>query len=192
MNRFFSRIAAVVLSCVAATAPAGPATRPSSSAMDFVVDDIDGKPYDLAQLKGKVVLIVNVASKCGFTKQYAGLEKLYEAKKDAGLVILGFPANDFGGQEPGTNDAIKEFCTGTYAVTFPMMSKITVKGADKAPLYQYLTAKETAGPAAGEVKWNFTKFLVGRDGVIAGRFDSKVKPDDAALVAAVDAALAAK
>jgi glutathione peroxidase len=148
---------------------------------------IDGKPVDLAAYKGKVVLVVNVASRCGYTGQYAGLQKLYDAHKDKGFVILGFPANDFGAQEPGTDGQIAEFCSTKYGVTFPMFSKITVKGADKAPLYKALT--EAADPR-GEVSWNFEKFLIGKDGGVIGRFKSGVAPDDAKLVQAIEAALA--
>ena len=148
---------------------------------------IDGKPVDLAAYKGKVVLVVNVASRCGYTGQYAGLQKLYDSQKDKGLVILGFPANDFGAQEPGSDAQIAEFCSSKYGVTFPMFAKITVKGPDKAPLYKSLT--EAADPK-GEVSWNFEKFLIGKDGAVIGRFKSGVAPDDAKLVQAIEAALA--
>jgi glutathione peroxidase len=162
-----------------------PTSQPAKSPLDFTVQDIDGKDYNLAQLKGKVVMIVNVASKCGYTPQYDGLEKLYEANKDKGFVIVGFPANNFKSQEPGTNEQIKEFCTSKYNVTFPMMSKISVKGDDKHPLYQLLTKDK------GEVTWNFNKFLVGRDGKLIEHFDSKVKPDAPKLSDAINQALAA-
>lgn len=151
------------------------------------VKGIDGSPIDLASYRGKVVLVVNVASRCGYTKQYAGLQKLYDSHKDRGFVILGFPANDFGAQEPGTDAQIAEFCSTTYGVTFPMFSKITVKGAAKAPLYKALT--ESAEPQ-GEVGWNFEKFLIGRDGAVVGRFKSGVAPDDAALAQAIERELA--
>jgi glutathione peroxidase len=170
-------------------AHAQPATRPAD-ALAFTVKDIDGRDVDLGQYRGKVVLIVNVASKCGFTKQYAGLEKLYEQYQDKGLVVLGFPANNFNGQEPGTDAQIKEFCTGTYDVKFPMMSKLSVKGDGKAPLYHYLTEPATAGEFAGEIGWNFTKFVIGRDGKITARFPSQTTPQDPKLIAALDAALA--
>ncbi len=134
-------------------------------------------------------MIVNVASKCGFTPQYDALEKLYLADKDKGFVILGFPANNFHSQEPGTDAEIKTFCTSKYNVTFPMMSKISVKGDDKAPLYQFLTSTEKDGEYGGEIGWNFTKFIVDRNGQVVARFPSKVKPTDPALVSAVDAAL---
>lgn len=148
---------------------------------------IDGTAVDLASYKGKVVLIVNVASQCGYTGQYAGLQKLYDAYKDKGLVVLGFPANEFGGQEPGTDAEIATFCSSKYGVSFDMFSKIVVKGAGKAPLYQALT--ESADPK-GEVGWNFEKFLIGRDGKVVGRYKSGVSPDDATLKAAIEAALA--
>lgn len=151
------------------------------------VKTIDGKAVDLASYKGKVVLIVNVASRCGATPQYAGLQKLYDTYKDKGLVVLGFPANDFGAQEPGTDSQIADFCTSKYSVNFPMFSKITVKGPAKSPLYKTLT--ESADPP-GEVAWNFEKFLVGKDGEVAARFKTGVQPSDAALIAAVEAALA--
>jgi glutathione peroxidase len=148
---------------------------------------IDGTDVDLGSYKGKVVLVVNVASKCGATPQYEGLQALYEKYKDKGFVVLGFPANDFGAQEPGSDEQIKEFCTSKYDVTFPMFSKITVKGDAKPKLYQVLT--ETSDPA-GDIGWNFEKFLVGKDGKVAGRFKTRVSPDDAALVGAIEAALA--
>ena len=150
------------------------------------VKKIDGTEVDLAGYKGKVVLIVNVASRCGYTGQYAGLQKLYDAYKDKGLVVLGFPANEFGSQEPGTDAEIATFCSSKYGVTFDMFSKIVVKGADKSPLYKTLT--ESADPK-GEVGWNFEKFLIGRDGKVVGRYKSGVAPDDATLKAAIEAAL---
>jgi glutathione peroxidase len=153
--------------------------------------DIDGKDTSLSAFKGKVLLVVNVASKCGFTGQYAGLQKLYETHKDRGLVVLGFPANNFGGQEPGTEAEIKGFCTATYGVTFPMFAKISVKGTGIHPLYTFLTSKESNPKFSGDISWNFNKFLIGRDGAIVGRFGSKTKPDDKELVAAVEEALKA-
>ena len=148
---------------------------------------LDGSACDLGQYKGKVVLIVNVASRCGYTSQYAGLQKLYEAHKDKGLVVLGFPANEFGAQEPGSDAEIAQFCSSKYGVTFPMFSKIVVKGAGIAPLYKTLT--ETATPP-GDVKWNFEKFLIGKDGKVAARFMTRTTPDDPQVVKAVEAALA--
>lgn len=136
-------------------------------------ETITGDTISLADFKGKVILIVNVASKCGFTPQYAGLEELYRTYKDSGLVIIGFPANNFGGQEPGTNEEILNFCTTKFDVTFPMMAKISVKGKDKHPLYVYFTEQSNM---SGEIKWNFTKFLLDRDGHLVARYDSAVKP----------------
>jgi glutathione peroxidase len=148
---------------------------------------IDGKDVDLGSYQGKVVLVVNVASKCGATPQYAGLEALYEKYKDKGFVVLGFPANDFGSQEPGSDEQIKTFCTSKYSVSFPMFSKITVKGEGKPQLYKVLT--ETADPA-GEIGWNFEKFLIGKDGKVVGRFKTRVAPDNPAVIAAIEAELA--
>src|SRR5262249_53549167 len=140
--------------------------------------------------QGKVMLVVNVASKCGYTPQYKELEAIYEKYKDKGLVVLGFPCNQFGQQEPGTDAQIKEFCTSTYSVTFPMFDKLDVNGANRHPLYGMLAGPSS--PTAGDIKWNFTKFLVSRDGKIIKRFESKVKPDAPEVTAAIDAALAAK
>lgn len=160
----------------------------ASSVYDFTLNSIDGAATPLSTFKGKVVLLVNVASKCGFTPQYAGLEKLYEKYKDKGFVIVGVPANNFGSQEPGSNAEIKTFCSRNYNVTFPMMSKVSVKGTDKTPLYQYLTdAKAKTG---GEIEWNFTKFLVDKKGNVINRFESAVTPESKDLVKAVEAALA--
>ena len=156
------------------------------SPLTGTVKKIDGTEVDLASYKGKVVLVVNVASRCGYTGQYAGLQKLYDSYKDKGLVVLGFPANEFGAQEPGTDAEIATFCSSKYGVTFDMFSKIVVKGADKAPLYKTLT--ESADPK-GEVGWNFEKFLIGRDGKVVGRYKSGVAPDDATLKTAIEAAL---
>jgi len=156
---------------------------------DFTMRDIDGKDVSLSAFKGKVLLIVNVASKCGFTGQYAGLEKLYTTYTNRGFVVLGFPANDFLGQEPGTEAEIKRFCTLTYGVAFPLFAKISVKGKDIHPLYGFLTSKETNPNFGGVISWNFNKFLIGRDGAIVGRFGSRTKPDDKELIAAVEKAL---
>ena len=154
----------------------------ASNAFEFTLNSIDGKPAPLSQYKGKVVMIVNVASKCGYTPQYAGLEALYEKYKDKGFVILGFPANNFGQQEPGTNEEIATFCSRTYNVSFPMYSKISVKGDDKHPLYQYLTQ------TGGEIKWNFTKFLLDKDGKVVKRFEPAVTPESAEVASAIQKA----
>lgn len=156
----------------------------ASSVYEFTMNSIDGQPLPLANFKGKVLLIVNVASFCGFTPQYEALEAVYEKYKDQGFVIAGFPANNFGAQEPGTNEEIKTFCTRKYNVKFPIYSKISVTGPDKAPLYQFLT--DTAG---GEIKWNFTKFLIDRDGKVIARFESPVKPDSPEGISAIEKAL---
>jgi glutathione peroxidase len=155
----------------------------ASSIYEFTPKSIDGAPAPLSNYKGKVVLVVNVASQCGYTPQYSGLESLYEKYKDRGLVVAGFPANNFGAQEPGSDQEIKQFCTRKYNVTFPMYSKISVKGSDQDPLYAYLTG------AKGEVKWNFTKFLVGKDGKVIAKFDSAVAPESPELTSAVEKAL---
>lgn len=157
----------------------------ANSVHDFSLTTIDGQPAPLSQYKGKVVLLVNVASQCGYTPQYAGLQSLYQKYKDKGLVIVGVPANNFGGQEPGSNEEIKTFCSRKYNVTFPMMSKVSVKGSDMIPLYGYLTSQ-----TGGDVKWNFTKFLVGKDGKIVKRFESGVTPESSEMTGAVEQALA--
>jgi glutathione peroxidase len=168
----------------AAMAFLGAALLRAASLYDFTMNSIEGKPVPLASFKGKVALVVNVASRCGFTPQYTALEATYRKYKDRGFVILGFPANNFKNQEPGTDAEIQEFCKRTYDVTFPMFSKISVLGADKAPLYQFLTA---GGP---EIEWNFTKFLVGRDGRVLARFPSRVTPDSPEVISAIEKALA--
>jgi len=159
-----------------------------SGLYSFTLNSIDGNPAPLANYKGKVVLIVNVASQCGYTPQYSALESIYEKYKSQGFVILGFPANNFGAQEPGTNEEIKTFCSRKYNVTFPMYAKISVKGGDQAPLYAFLT-KETGSGIAGEIKWNFTKFLVDRNGNVVQRFEPAVTPDSAEMTSAIETRL---
>ena len=159
------------------------------SVYDFTLKSIDGKPVSLSEYHGKVLLLVNVASKCGFTPQYAGLESLYEKYKGQGLVIVGIPANNFGGQEPGTNEEIKKFCSNKYNVSFTMMAKVSVLGPDKTPLYVYLTDKSTDPKLAGDIKWNFTKFLFDRNGNPVARFEPDVTPESPQVTAAVEAAL---
>lgn len=162
------------------------AGKPAASGVySFTLNSIDGKPAPLADYKGKVVLIVNVASQCGYTPQYSALESIYEKYKDQGFVILGFPANNFGAQEPGTNEEIKTFCTRKYNVTFPMYSKISVKGGDQDPLYAYLT-KDTKPGISGEIKWNFTKFLIDRNGNVVQRFEPAVTPDSKDVTGAIE------
>jgi glutathione peroxidase len=160
------------------------------SVYDFTLNSIDGQPAPLGSYKGKVVLLVNVASRCGFTPQYTALEAVYEKYKDRGFTILGIPANNFGSQEPGTNQEIKTFCATKYNVTFPMMSKVSVKGDDQTPLYQFLTDKATHPETGGEIKWNFTKFLIGPDGRVIARFEPAVTPDSPEVTGAIEKALA--
>jgi glutathione peroxidase len=156
----------------------------ASTIYNFTLPSIEGKPMPLSDFKGKVILLVNVASQCGYTPQYTALEALYEKYKDQGFVIVGFPANNFGAQEPGTNEEIKSFCSRKYNVSFPLYSKISVKGADQAPLYEFLTHQKDSS-IGGEIKWNFTKFLVDRDGHVVHRFEPAVTPDSKELVDAV-------
>ena len=165
-------------------------TQAADSLYNVPLKDIDGQPTSLKAYKGKVLLIVNVASKCGYTPQYTGLEALQEKYKDKGLTVLGFPCNQFGGQEPGTNEEIKQFCSSKYQVTFPLFDKIDVNGPHRHQLYAALAGE--GSPFPGDIKWNFSKFLIGRDGKILKRFESKVKPDSPELVQAVETALAGK
>ena len=182
--------AATTTSALASASSAQPppphtAASPVMSLYDLSVNTLEGEPQPLAVYKGKVTLVVNVASECGFTPQYQGLEKLYETYKDKGFVLLGFPSNDFGGQEPGDSKQIRAFCSTKFHVTFPMFEKVTTKpGAGQSPVYTFLSAKN------GEPKWNFHKYLVGKDGAVAAAFPSAVTPDDPGLKAAIDAALA--
>ncbi|MBX3291065.1 MAG: glutathione peroxidase [Acidobacteria bacterium] len=170
-----------------------PATPPRENSMyEFTMKDIDGKDIKLEAYKGKVVMIVNTASRCGNTPQYEGLQKIYDKYKDKGFVVLGFPANNFMGQEPGSDEEIKEFCTLNYNVTFPMFSKISVKGADQHPFYSFLTHKETNPGFDGDITWNFEKFLADKDGKIIARFTPKTKPEDEKVVEAIEKALAAE
>ncbi len=177
-----------ILLALALTATASHADDAKLSAIPL--KDIDGKETSLKAFAGKVVLAVNVASRCGNTPQYAGLQALFEKYKAQGLVVVGFPCNDFGAQEPGTNADVKEFCTTKYSVTFPMMDKLHVKGAEQHALYKELTGAGAAFP--GDVKWNFGKFLIARDGTVAARFEPGVQPSDAKLTKAIEDALAKK
>jgi glutathione peroxidase len=161
----------------------------ASSVLDFTLNSIDGKAAPLAEYRGKVVMIVNVASKCGYTPQYTGLEKIYEKYKAQGFVILGFPANNFGLQEPGTDEEIKTFCSSKYQVTFPMYSKVSVKGDDKTPLYRFLTDPKIHPATGGDIKWNFTKFLVDRNGKVIARFEPAITPESAEVTGAIEKAL---
>ena len=162
----------------------------AGSIYDIPLKDIDGKDTSLKPYAGKVLLVVNVASKCGFTPQYTALEGTYLKYQLQGLVVCGFPCNQFGGQEPGTDADIKTFCTSKYSVSFPMFDKLEVNGANRHPLYVALAGKDS--PFPGDIKWNFTKFVIGRDGKILNRFDSSVKPDSDEVTKAIEAALSAK
>jgi glutathione peroxidase len=183
--------------------------RRMSTIYDIPIERIDGSPSALREFAGKVLLVVNVASKCGLTPQYSGLEQLFESQRDRGLVVLGFPANNFGAQEPGTNHEIASFCTASYNVQFPMFSKVSVKGADQHPLYRELIAaqpKAIEAPGSDfreklagfgitqddpqDVFWNFEKFLIGRDGTVVARFAPDMAPDDPILLAAIERELA--
>jgi glutathione peroxidase len=179
------KLSLILMLCFAVTAFAAGA----NGVYQFTMKSIDGQPVKLKSYKGKVVLLVNVASRCGYTPQYAGLEKLYEQYKDRGFVIVGVPANNFAQQEPGTNEEIKKFCSTKYNVTFPMMAKVSVKGDDKTPLYQFLTSTTEDPQFGGEIKWNFTKFLVGRNGKLVARFEPAVTPDSPQVTAAIESAL---
>jgi len=176
-------LAAALLS---ATVPA----MHAPSVFDITVKDIKGADTSLSAYRGKVLLIVNVASRCGFTKQYTGLEALYAKYQEQGLVVLGFPCNQFGGQEPGTEAEIVEFCSTQFNVKFPLFAKIEVNGPGRAPLYTFLSGEGAKFP--GKIGWNFNKFLVGRDGQVIARYESKVTPESEELTKAVEAALAAK
>lgn len=176
----------------AQTAEQATAAPLAKSIYDFEMENIDGKPVKLKKYKGNVLLVVNTASKCGYTPQYEGLQAIYDQYNAKGFYVLGFPANNFGGQEPGTEAEIKEFCTTKYKVTFPMFAKISVKGEDQDPLYKYLTSKETNPEFAGDITWNFNKFLIDRNGKIVARFTSKDTPQSEAVTQAIEKYLAAK
>lgn len=162
--------------------------KTTDSVHDFELNNIDGEKISLNKFKGNVILIVNTASECGYTPQYEGLQALYDNYKDKGLVVLGFPANNFGGQEPGTNKQIKKFCTVNYGVNFPMFSKISVKGNDMHPLFRYLTEQDNPD-FKGDINWNFEKFLVDKKGNLIRRFRSPVKPQSDEIIKAIDQAL---
>jgi glutathione peroxidase len=180
LSYFLAGVFAVMMVASAYAAP--------KSIYDFTLPLLNGKDAPLADYKGKVVLVVNVASRCGFTPQYSALESIYEKYRDQGFVIIGFPANNFAGQEPGTNEEIAKFCNGKYNVTFPVYGKISVKGDDQAPLYSFLT-KDANPTLAGDIKWNFTKFLVDRNGKVVERFEPPVTPDSPEVVSAIEAQL---
>ena len=183
-----------LLTALALTVLTGAQTQPSgvtkvSAALNFTMNSIDGRPIDLSKYHGRVVLMVNVASQCGYTPQYAGLEELYKKYAANGLSILGFPSNDFGAQEPGSDAEIAQFCKQNYGVEFDMFSKIVVRGPGQSPLYKYLT---THPKFSGQVDWNFEKFLVGRNGEVIGRFKSEIEPSSKQILSAIENALASK
>jgi len=163
--------------------------KPVRGILNFTMKTIDGTEVPLSKYKGKVLLVVNVASECGYTPQYKGLEMVFRKYKERGFAILGFPANNFGEQEPGSDPEIKSFCQSNYGVTFDMFSKISVKGADQHPLYRFITSTETNPRFGGEVRWNFQKYLVDRSGVIIGKFSSSVTPESHELIRAIEDAL---
>ena len=157
--------------------------------LNYKAKTLDGKEFDLSKLQGKVVLVVNVASACGYTGQYKGMQAIFQKFEKQGLVVLGVPSNEFGAQEPGSNTEIADFCQKNYGVTFPVLEKQMVKGANASALYKHLTSKETNPKGAGDVKWNFTKFLIGKNGEVLGRYEPDVDPEDSTLVSAIEAAL---
>src|SRR5688572_24978602 len=182
------QVAVAVLALVVC-AGVGTGEEKKMEPLSFTLKDIDGKDYDLAKLKGKVVLFVNVASECGYTPQYEGLQALYAKHEKDGLVIIGIPSNEYNEQEPGSNADIKKFCATQYKVTFPLMSKVLIKGKDQIPLYKVLTEATPKDGKVEQVGWNFEKFLIGRDGKVVGRFKSGVAPDNADFAKAIKAQL---
>lgn len=181
------RLLALALACCLGALAAPTRAAPGQSLYDLTLETLEGQPFDTASLRGKVVLFVNTASKCGLTPQYEQLEALHRRFKDRGLVLIGVPSNDFGGQEPGSAQEIVEFCQSRFDVTFTLLAKAKVTGEGKAPLYRFLTTSSAAHQ--GEVSWNFAKFLVDREGRVIGRFAPRVSPDDPALVQAIERAL---
>jgi len=184
--------AALLVSIPWAMVSAQTPSKKPTSVLDFTMKDIDGKDVPLAKFQGKVLLIVNTASQCGYTPQYKGLQEIYQKYKDQGFEILAFPANEFGAQEPGTDDQIKLFCSSRFQVTFPLFSKIVVKGKGIHPLYEFLTNESTDPKHAGPIPWNFAKFLVNRKGEVVSRFQPGIKPDSTELNGAIEKALAEK
>jgi glutathione peroxidase len=179
-KKIFFLLPAVIIIASLLTINSGKGETVANSIYDFTVKDINGKEVSLSEYKDKVVLVVNVASKCGYTPQYEGLEKIYNQFKDKGFVILAFPCNQFGAQEPGTNNEIKEFCSANYKVTFPLFDKIDVNGDNASPLYQYLTSSKPGIMGTKAIKWNFTKFLIGKDGKAIERYGSSATPEQIA------------
>jgi glutathione peroxidase len=187
MQRFGT---ALLLAGIVAACLNSASAEEKANALDFKVKTITGKDVDLAEYKGKVILIVNVASECGLTPQYENLQAVYEKYKDKGFVVLGFPCNQFGQQEPGTNAQIAEFCSSTYKVKFPMFSKIEVNGEGAAPLYKHLTSLDTQPAKKGKISWNFEKFLIGKNGQVVARFAPTTTPDASEVVTGIEKELA--
>jgi glutathione peroxidase len=190
MTKWSSLLLAGVVAAAVAAASNAPAEEKAPAALNFTMKSITGKEVNLADYKGKVLLVVNVASKCGLTPQYEELEALHEKLKDKGLVVMGFPCNQFGKQEPGTDAEIAEFCEATYKVKFPMFSKVDVNGEEAAPLYKYLTSVETKPKDKGDITWNFEKFVIGKNGEVVARFAPRTAPDSKEVMAVIDAELA--
>jgi glutathione peroxidase len=192
LSASLASLAVLLVAAPLAVVSAADPTKKPTSVLDFHVKDIEGKAVDLGSYKGKVLLIVNTASQCGLTPQYKDLEAIYEKYKGQGFEILAFPANEFGAQEPGTNDEIKEFCSSKYKVSFPLFSKIVVKGKGIDPLFEFLTSDTTNPKFAGTIKWNFNKFLVNRKGEVIARFEPKKEHWSEPVIIAVEKALAEK
>jgi glutathione peroxidase len=193
MRRALLALTALALLTTATVVPAeDKGDKKVPPALNFKLKDIKGKEVDLANYKGKVILLVNVASRCGNTPQYKGLETLHEKYGKEGLAIIGVPCNDFGAQEPGTEDEIAKFCKDNYNVQFDMMSKVSVKGEAKDPLYKFLTSKDTNPKFGGEIEWNFAKFLIGRNGEVVGRFNARTKPESEEVTKAIEGELKKK
>ncbi len=189
-NRAWITLCSLLTLSFSITLVAAKENRDVPPVLNFTMKNLEGKDVNLGDYHGKVVLMVNVASKCGLTPQYKQLQALHERYAAKGLVIIGFPANEFGNQEPGSNEQIAEFCSKNYGVTFPMMSKIVVKGAGQCELYKFLTSKETNPKFAGEITWNFEKFLVNRKGEVVNRFPPRTKPDASDVIKAIEEELA--
>jgi glutathione peroxidase len=190
MTKWSSLLLAGVVAAAVAAGSNAQAEEKAPAALNFTMKSITGKDVNLADYKGKVLLVVNVASKCGLTPQYEELEALHEKLSDKGLVVMGFPCNQFGKQEPGTDAQIAEFCEATYKVKFPMFSKVDVNGAEAAPLYKYLTSVETKPKDKGDITWNFEKFVIGKNGEVVARFAPRTAPDSKEVMAVIEAELA--
>ena len=184
-----SALALCAIACSARAEETKKADAKVPAVLNFEMKDIDGKDVKLSKYAGKVILFVNVASECGLTPQYDALQALHDKYSKEGFVVIGVPSNEFGGQEPGTNGQIKEFCTTKYGVKFPMLAKVVVKGKGISPLYKHLTSKETDPKFGGDIKWNFTKFLVNKKGEVVARFEPRIKPDSSEVTEAVEAEL---